>query len=259
MKKIASKKDNQNNKKTRTTGKDWIRRITNKPIVMIIMAAVIIWGIWAIIASAKTKARCDSYTNYSEVPSSDYIVCKEQIAKLLEAEKLNKEECSAKGYEWNEKERRCNTDEEQESLVREKVEEEAKRAEEEAKKAEAEKSKAEELAKQKAECENKPYYTWNGSSCTAETWTKELGWNEVENNQCYVDAVYDKMDDRYGNSFDILGHSDGLGWSATEYYSGGTLTKTEVYFGYKFLKSGNLHMAKCEIKNCKCSSLESKG
>ncbi len=209
-----------------------------------------------IIPYADKVDRCNSYVDIADVPASDYSVCKEKVAELqakaIANEEREQEECVAKNYKWNSSENRCNTDKEQEEVAR-------KQAEEEAKKAEAEKNKAEELARRKTECESKPYHTWNGSSCTAETWTKELGWSEVENNQCYVDAIYDKMDDRYGSSFDILGHYDGLDWSATEYYSGGTLTKTDVYFGYKFLKSGNLYMAKCEVKNCKCSSLESKG
>ncbi len=207
----------------------------------------------ALISDANTKSKCASYATLREIPQEEYSTCKERVYELRAEEGR---ECSSKEYEWNTSENRCNTDEEQEELVK-------KRTEEEAQKAEAERRKVEELEAQKqkakTECENKQYYNWDGSNCVAETWTKELSWSEVENSQCYVDAIYDKIDDDFGYSYDVLKYSDGIEWSAKEYYSGGTLTKTDVFFGYMRMKSKQIFMGKCEVKNCKCVNLDSRG
>lgn len=125
-----------------------------KTIVALALAGVTVLGsLVAMIADPiAVKVRCSSYNSVEEMKIGDSSRCRERVDELkrqkqeeetakAEAIEAEKQECSAKSYDWNSDAGRCNTESEQK---------------------EAEKKKAEEAAieKAKSECSAKKY-DWN--------------------------------------------------------------------------------------------------
>lgn len=160
---------------------------------------LLVFGCFVAIALpyAEKVDRCNSYVNIEEVPASDYSACKEQVARLQEkaetVETEEKEKCSAKNYEWNEKEHHCNTDDEQEESTKKKAEEETKKAEAEAKKKEEEVKRAEAEAKKREE-ESK-YVTYTGTDHDANDYAGRY--------DKLLDACWNKLDSKSSTLYEL--------------------------------------------------------
>ena len=170
----------------------------------------------------------------------------EKLREYAEQHELlsrKREECSSSGFIWRGD--KCETAEEAD---------ERRVAEEEAR-ARQEEEKTAKLEAAKQECAGREHYTWDGSACLAQTWTKNLAMADMADDTIIVNALFDRMEELSPTAY-IHDDGDGYPWSGVAEYAGNVRMKVTVRFHYELMRSRNSFWATAVITGGKAKILE---